>query len=159
MEDQITNLLAQKAQMTLEAMIDIEDGQEISLFEKVTIGRQEKIAQYSKPTTEIMIDDESEFLYTFQKHHRSRSTILLISIFVKGLTEAAEKKKLNLKDMVITELEDNPTFDDLGISSQIIGVENGVRMEGTGKTAKLFSAARIRVKVKLSNPVGNPTGP
>lgn len=155
MEDQITNLLTQKAQSVLQAMTD----GEAAVFEKVTIGRQTKIGQYSKPTAEVMIDDEDEFLYTFKKHHRSRSSVLLISVFVKGLTEAAEKKKLNVKDLVITELEDNPTFDDLSISSQILGVENGVRVEGMGKNAKMYSAARIRVKVKLSNPAGNPTGP
>lgn len=155
MEDQITNLLAQKAQSVLQAMTDDES----LIFENVNIGRQNKIGQYSKPTSEVMIDDEDEFLYTFEKHHRSRSTILMISIFVKGLTESAEKKKLNVKDLVITELEENPTFDDLGISSQILGVENGVRVEGMGKNAKMYSAARIRVKVKLSNPAGNPTGP
>ncbi|KAF5059408.1 hypothetical protein DSECCO2_336420 [anaerobic digester metagenome] len=155
MEDQITNLLAQKAQSVLQAMTD----NEAALFENVNIGRQNKIGQYSKPTSEVMIDDEDEFKYTFQKHHRSRSTILMISIFVKGLTEAAEKKKLNIKDLVITELEENPTFDDLGISSQILGAANGVRVEGMGKNAKLYSASQIRVKVKLSNPAGNPTGP
>lgn len=158
MEDQITNLLAQKAQSVLEAMTDGTDGESV-IFENVNIGRQNKIGQYSKPTSEVMIDDEDEFLYTFEKHHRSRSTILMISIFVKGLNEAAEKKKLNIKDLVITELEENPTFDDLGISSQIIGVANGVRVEGMGKNAKLYSASQIRVKVKLSNPAGNPTGP
>ncbi|WP_321422767.1 hypothetical protein [uncultured Methanobacterium sp.] len=155
MEDQITNLLAQKAQSVLEAMKD----DEIAIFENVNIGRQNKIGQYSKPTSEIMIDDEDEFLYTFEKHHRSRSTVLMISIFVKGLTQVAEKKKLNIKDLVITELEENPTFDDLGISSQIIGVANGVRVEGMGKNAKLYSASQIRVKVKLSNPAGTPIGP
>jgi hypothetical protein len=89
-------------------MNDTVNGQEEVLFEKVTIGRQEKIGQYKKATAEVMIDDEDNFLYTFQKHHKSRDTIVMISIFVKGLTETAELKKLNIKDLVITELEDNP---------------------------------------------------
>ncbi len=155
MEDQVTNRIAKKVKTVLETMNDTVNGQEEVLFEKVTIGRQEKIGQYKKATAEVMIDDEDNFLYTFQKHHKSRDTIVMISIFVKGLTETAELKKLNIKDLVITELEDNPTFDASAITSQILTVRNGVRVEGMGKSAKMYSASQIITKMKLSNPPGN----
>jgi len=155
MEDQVTNRIAKKVKTVLEAMTDTVNGQEEVIFEKVTIGRQDKIGQYKKATAEVMIDDEDNFLYTFQKHHKSRDTIVMISIFVKGLTETAELKKLNIKDLVITELEDNPTFDASAITSQILTAQNGVRVEGMGKSAKMYSAARIITKIKLSNPPGN----
>lgn len=154
MEDGITTLLKDEMKTILEAMTETIDGEDIPLFEKVTKGRLERIGAYSKPVGEILSDDEDDFLYTFQKHHASRGMIFMVSIFVKGLTEEAETKKDNLKDLVITEFEDNPNFNEKAITSQILRVRSGIRVDGMGKSAKLYSGAQIIVKAKVSNPLG-----
>lgn len=153
MDDGVTTLLKNEIAGILSALSETIDEEEVFLFEKVAVGRINKIGSYSRPVAEVMSDTEDNFLYTFHNHHKSRDIIIMVSIFVKGLTEVAEKKKDNLKDIVIAELEDNPNFNEKSITSQILTVNNGVRAEGLGKGAKLFAGAQILIKCKLSNPL------
>jgi len=148
MEDQKSLQIADAVIELLKAM---QDGT-VKLYIKVNLGRVKRLTAHNGIISEVYVNDETDFQYDFSKNeHRARKIQVMIGIFTKGVGDAAERKKLNAKDLTVAVIENNPTLDGLTGDCRVLRVENGRRAEGDLNKPILYSASMIHVQYDAYN--------
>lgn len=145
-------ITTQIADAVIELLEQMEDKNGDKIFIKVNLGRIDRLVSHNGVISEVYVNDEKDFEYTLdEEEHNDRKVEVIIAVYVKGVDDKPERLKLNIKDLVIKLIENNPTLNDLTKRCTIDRVDNGRRAEGREIKPTLFGASMIHVEYTVNN--------